>query len=64
MSRLTPPAYKTRNWPACNDALKRRSATPEPTAALRLSTEMHESMKPSHRTVFKHRPDNPSPTGC
>ncbi len=23
MSRPTPPAYKTRNWPACNEALKR-----------------------------------------
>ena len=24
MSRPTPPAYKTRNWPAYNEALKRR----------------------------------------
>ena len=26
MSRPTPPAYKTRNWPAYNDALKRRGS--------------------------------------
>ena len=26
MSRPTPPTYKTRNWPACNEALKRRGA--------------------------------------
>ena len=26
MSRPTPPAYKTRNWPAYNEALKRRSS--------------------------------------
>ena len=26
MSRPTPPAYKTRNWPACNKALKRRGS--------------------------------------
>ena len=26
MSRPPPPAYKTRNWPACNEALKRRGA--------------------------------------
>jgi len=25
-SRPTPPAYKTRNWPACNEALKRRGS--------------------------------------
>ncbi len=24
MSRPTPPTYKTRNWPACNEALRRR----------------------------------------
>ena len=26
MSRPTPPAYKTRNWPADNEALKRRGS--------------------------------------
>ena len=26
MSRPTPPAYKTRNWPAYNEALKRRGS--------------------------------------
>ena len=26
MSRSTPPAYKTRNWPAYNEALKRRGS--------------------------------------
>ena len=26
MSRPTPPAYKTRNWPAYNKALKRRGS--------------------------------------
>ena len=26
MSKPTPPAYKTRNWPACNEALKRRGS--------------------------------------
>ncbi|MFN4155224.1 MAG: hypothetical protein ACK4HF_11300 [Paracoccaceae bacterium] len=26
MSRPTPPAYKTRNWPAYTEALKRRGA--------------------------------------
>jgi len=26
MSRPAPPAYKTRNWPACNKALKRRGS--------------------------------------
>ena len=26
MSRPAPPAYKTRNWPADNDALKRRGS--------------------------------------
>jgi hypothetical protein len=26
MSKPTPPAYKTRNWPACNVALKRRGS--------------------------------------
>lgn len=26
MSRLIPPTYKTRNWPACNEALKRRGS--------------------------------------
>ena len=26
MSRLTPPTYKTRNWPAYNEALKRRGS--------------------------------------
>ena len=26
MSRPTPPAYKTRNWPICNEGLKRRGS--------------------------------------
>ena len=26
MSRPTPPTYKTRNWPAYNEALKRRGS--------------------------------------
>ncbi|MCL7466200.1 IS5/IS1182 family transposase, partial [Phaeovulum sp. NW3] len=26
MSRPIPPAYKTRNWPAYNEALKRRGS--------------------------------------
>lgn len=26
MSNPTPPIYRTRNWPACNEALKRRSS--------------------------------------
>jgi hypothetical protein len=26
MSKFTPPTYKTRNWPAYNEALKRRSS--------------------------------------
>lgn len=26
MSRPTPPACKTRNWPACNEALRRRGS--------------------------------------
>jgi hypothetical protein len=26
MSRPTPPTYKTRNWPACNEALQRRGS--------------------------------------
>ena len=26
MSRPTPPAYKARNWPACNTSLKRRGS--------------------------------------
>ncbi len=26
MSRPTPPTYKTKNWPACNEALKRRGS--------------------------------------
>ena len=26
MSRPTPPTYKARNWPACNEALKRRGS--------------------------------------
>ena len=26
MSRPTPPAYKTRNWPSYNEALKRRGS--------------------------------------
>lgn len=26
MSRPSPPTYRTRNWPACNNALKRRGS--------------------------------------
>lgn len=26
MSRPPPPTYKTRNWPACNEALKRQGS--------------------------------------
>ena len=26
MSRPIPPSYKTKNWPACNEALKQRGS--------------------------------------
>ena len=42
MSRPTPPAYKTRNWPAYNEALKRRGSL-----TIWFDTEMIWEAKPT-----------------
>lgn len=44
MSRPSPPTYRTRNWPACNNALKRRGSL-----TIRFDPEMSWDAAPTGR---------------